>query len=84
MNSCYNSAMTNRNAIFINFMMREGWTHEEAKFELNFLLINCVPVTENYYLLTLRKGATRILSRGKRVFVYLAFRNACNHATFGV
>jgi len=69
---------------FVKFLVRDmDFTLEEAKFELNFLLINGMQVLEGYYILyTPRLGSTKILNRVKKREVYQTMLNAINHASF--
>jgi hypothetical protein len=72
-----------RNNIFTNFLVRDlGFTHNQAKHELDFVTINGVDRLESSYLTTSRIGATKTLTRSIRKQVYASFQNATNHAIF--
>jgi hypothetical protein len=69
--------------IFILFMMRDGWTHEDATRELTFLLATPVKsVTKEYYITTCRIGAKRSILRIGKLDVWMTWENAQNHGSF--
>lgn len=70
--------MQNARSIFVNFLMREGWTQEQATTECDFV----DGKTKDQYVYTARIGATKPLNRKEKMSVYMAWENAQNHATF--
>ena len=69
---------------FINFLVRDGWTHQQANKELDFLFQNNKVLLRDWYIRTTRIGSTRLLNRAQKYRVYLALENACNHVLFGL
>lgn len=69
---------------FINFLIRDGWTPQQANKELDFLFQNNKVVLRDWYIRTTRIGSTRLLNRAEKYRVYRALENACNHVLFGL
>jgi hypothetical protein len=70
--------------VFINFLVRDGWTHQQANKEIDFLFQNNRVVLKEHYLRTRRIGSTRLLNRAEQHRVYRSLENACNHVLFGL
>ncbi len=73
--------------LFVMFLMRDGWTEEEAKQEARILKsINASPafsgrkLSKAYFHIT-RTGATKRINRDGRQKVMFAYESACNHSS---
>ena len=68
-------------------MLRDGWSLEDIKWEIEFLKKNNVNMDmtnkemKTAYFPMIRKGSKKRINRKGKVIVLLTLQNAMNHAT---
>ncbi len=70
--------MTRQEQIFVGFLVREGWSHQQATLEVGFLRNK----TRDEYFCTTRVGTNKKLSRCGKIYTYGTWENSKNHAAF--
>lgn len=64
--------------IFVMFLMREGFIHNDATAEFDFI----EGKTEGEYMAARRTGLVAIGGRTARKSIFESYKNALNHSTF--